>query len=213
MKQSGEARIEVTGAGSTGPVASADGSSRPEPHMVSLTANADVALLRKAAAGSVEDLRVLMDEVLPSIYGRVFASVGGGQAADDIIQETLIEALRSANTFRGQAALTTWLHAIAKRRLARHFAKERRWEAAAPWLAPSFSDPEGDIDRRDMVVRALGTVSPSYRQVLVLKYIEELSVEQIAHELGRSRIQVQSLLQRARAAFRSTLVVDGSAVG
>jgi RNA polymerase sigma-70 factor (ECF subfamily) len=74
--------------------------------------------------------------------------------------------------------------------------------AAVPELP---NDVDGDVERRDEVTRALGALSPLHRQVLVLKYLDERSVEEIAAELGRSRVQVQSLLQRARVGLREEL--------
>jgi RNA polymerase sigma factor (sigma-70 family) len=70
------------------------------------------------------------------------------------------------------------------------------------------TDVGADIDRRDEVTRALGNLPPLHRQVLVLKYLDDRSVEEIAEELGRSRVQVQSMLQRARAGLRHELGED-----
>ena len=66
-------------------------------------------------------------------------------------------------------------------------------------------DGADDVDRRDEVTRALGRLPAVHRQVLVLKYLDELSVQQIATQLGRTSVQVQSLLQRARDGLRSEL--------
>lgn len=172
----------------------------------------DVELLRAAAAGQPPAVRRLLDEVAPVVYGYLFARVGGEQAAaEDLLQETLLEAVRSAGAFRGEAALSTWLCAIARRRLARHYESERKAEAARRGLH-ALGDPSGvqadgfdGFDRRDEVVRALGRISPLHRQVLVLKYLDGLAVEQVASQLGRTRVQVQSLLQRAREALRREL--------
>ncbi len=61
------------------------------------------------------------------------------------------------------------------------------------------------VERQDEVVRALGRLPALQRQVLVLKYLEELSVEDIAGQVSRSRVQVQSLLQRGREGLRRQL--------
>ena len=65
-----------------------------------------------------------------------------------------------------------------------------------------------EVERRDEIVRALGLLPAVHRQVLVMKYLDELSVSQIADELGRSPVQVQSLLQRARDGLRRALEGD-----
>ena len=174
-------------------------------------AGGEVELLAGVVAGQPAAVRRLLDEVAPIVYGFVFARVGGDQpVAEDLLQETLFEAVRSAAGFRGEAALSTWMCAIARRRLARHYEAERRAETARAGLhvvvatEPPVDDAEA-LERRDQVVRALGRLPSLHRQVLVLKYLDGLPVEEIAGQLGRSRVQVQSLLQRARAGLRAEL--------
>ena len=174
--------------------------------------NAEVDLLLRASAGDRDAVRHLLDDIGPVLYGFVFARVGGNAAvAEDIVQETLLEAVRSAAGFRGDAALTTWLCTIARRRLARHYEGERRQEVARSSL--SLVRTEGGaattVDDRDALVRALGALSALHRQVLVLKYLDDRSVGEIAIELGRTRVQVQSLLQRAREGLRRHLEASG----
>ena len=170
----------------------------------------DVDLLAAAAAGEPAAVRRLLDEVAPVVYGFLYARVGGdGPTAEDLLQETLLEAVRSAGGFRGDSALSTWLCAIARRRLARHYERERRAEAARRGLH-LVGDGEGreettSADERDEVVRALGRLSPAHRQVLILKYLDGLAVSAVADEMGRSPVQVQSLLARARESLRQEL--------
>ena len=96
------------------------------------------ALLSGAAGGDPDAVRALIDSVGPVVYGFVFARVGGDEpTAQDLLQETLMEALRSAPTFRGDASLRTWVCAIARRRLARHYEAERRQAVAESGLPSS----------------------------------------------------------------------------
>ena len=172
------------------------------------------ALLTGAAGGDPEAVRALLDSIGPVVYGFVFARVGGDEpAAQDLLQETLIEALRSAPTFRGDASLRTWVCAIARRRLARHYEAERRQAVAESGLAllggtgltGGGSVGRDEVERRDEIVRSLGRLPAIHRQVLVMKYLDELSVSQIADEMGRSPVQIQSLLQRARDGLRRAM--------
>ena len=175
----------------------------------------DAKRLVAAAAGDGEALRWLLDEVAPVVYGYLYARVGGDQpAAEDLLQETLLEAVRGASAFRGESAASTWMCAIARRRLSRHYEAERRREAARRSLrlvkGGQLAGPERDpaevlAERQDEVVRALGCLPALQRQVLVLKYLEGMPVLEIAHQVNRSRIQVQSLLQRGRDGLRRQL--------
>ena len=164
-------------------------------------------LLTRAAAGDPAAVRALLDQVGPAVFGFVLARVGGDRViADDIVQDTLVEGLKSAATFRGDAALSTWMCSIARRRIARHFAAERRLSGGWPASEePTTESAEEIVGDRDEVVRALGRLPALYRQVLVLKYLDDLPVIAIAEELDRTAVQVQSLLQRARVALRREL--------
>lgn len=183
--------------------------------MIPAPNRSDVDLLAGVVAGDSRCVRALLDDAGDVLYGFVFARVGGDPgAAEDIVQETFLEAVRSAHTFRGDAALRTWLCAIARRRVARYYEAERRREVSRQGLrlvgsTAAVLDDASIIERRDEIVRALGSLSPLHRQVLVLKYLDERSVEDIAVELGRSRVQVQSLLQRARVSLRRALEAGG----
>lgn len=167
-------------------------------------------LLRGVVDQDPVAVRRFLDEVAPVVYGFIFARVGGDQpTAEDLLQETLLEAVRSADGFRGHSALSTWLCAIARRRLARHYEAERRADTARAGLhlvEEAGDEPALEVaEDRDEVIRALGRLSPLHRQVLILKYLDGCSVEQVAAQTGRTPVQVQSLLQRARDGLRRVL--------
>ena len=168
----------------------------------------EIAILHDATAGEPVAVRILLDVHMPTVYGFVFARVGGRtKVADEITQETLEQAVRSSPTFRGESSLATWLCTIARKKLARYYDHERRREDSP--RASSSVDDAGDetssSGRRDEVVRALGTLLASQRQALVLTYLDHLSVEQVATEMGITLVQVQTMLQRGRDALMKEL--------
>lgn len=177
------------------------------------TPPSEVELLLAAAGGLPHGVSWLLDEVAPVVYGFIFARVSANeQVAQDLLQETLLEAVKSAGSFRGEAAASTWLCAIARRRLARFYEAERKAELARSALhlvderrGAAGEGGQDDFELRDEVVRALGRLPVLQRQVLVFKYIEDLSVQEIALQVNRSRVQVQSLLQRGRDSLRRQL--------
>jgi RNA polymerase sigma-70 factor (ECF subfamily) len=174
-------------------------------------------MLVAAAGGDHEALRWLLDEVAPTVYGFVYARVGGDDAAaEDVLQETLMEAVKGAVSFRGEASASTWMCAIARRRLGRYYESERRAEVARRSLRVVEDARSGDagtaelVERQDEVVRALGRLPALQRQVLVMKYLEDMPVQDIALQVNRSRVQVQSLLQRGRDGLRRELGGQGA---
>lgn len=178
---------------------------------------ADHALLLGAAAGDREAARALLDQTASIVFGFIYARVGGrNDDAEDLTQATYLEALRSARGFRGESALATWLCTIARRQVARHYESERRRARLESKLRlVSAADAEDDLGEdaladADATIAALGRLTPLHRQVLVLKYLDDLTVEEIAGEIRRTRVQVQSLLQRARAGLKLALeAADG----
>ena len=166
----------------------------------------DAAMLAAAASGELEAVRGLLDLCGPVIYGFIYARVGGrASVAEDLTQETFVEAVRSAHTFRGDAQVRTWMCTIARRRIARYFEAERKEEVARAGLVAIGSSETDPVEQRDEVIRALGRLPAIHRQALVMKYLEDMSVDDVAREIGRTPIQTQSLLQRARGNLRREL--------
>jgi RNA polymerase sigma-70 factor (ECF subfamily) len=181
----------------------------------------DVALIRDAAAGDPDAVRALKDTVLPTVYGFILGRLGGDEhVAADILQETLIEARRAAQSFRGDSSLTTWLCGIARHRIWKHFRRERKQQEVARRLMPvpgpgdprpntvrvvADVDPVVVIDVRDEVLGAMRALPSDYREVLALKYMDDMSVHEIARQTQRTQVQIQSLLQRARRRFKAAL--------
>ena len=135
-------------------------------------------------------------------------------ACEDIVQETLIKALRSLPGFRGDAALFTWLCQIARSEMSNWYQRNNRHientvEIDGDRVPPlALVDTNGDLEAQvttvSSVERVLATLPEPYRTVLELKYLEGLSVTQIASILTTGDVAVQSLLARARKAFRES---------
>jgi RNA polymerase sigma-70 factor (ECF subfamily) len=180
-------------------------------------------LLDRVRAGA-EDA---CEELVRRFGGRVFATVRGllsrDEDAQDVVQETFLSAFRSVRQFRGECLLSTWLHRIAinaalmKLRSAAH-----RPETSIEELLPQF-DGEGRHafpiapwsltpseallrrDTRSRVRAAIERLPMSYRTVLILRDIEELSTEETARALSLTTAAVKTRLHRARLALRTLL--------
>ena len=152
-------------------------------------------------------MRWLLEDVAPIAYGFIYSRVAGrSETADDLIQDVLFDGLRSSPSFRGEGSAVAWIMTIARRRLARHWDAERKAEQLETELAGERPAPDPEsTDERDAILRALSTLPATQQQVLVLKYLDDRPVKEIAAELERSEVQIQSLLQRARANLRNAL--------
>jgi RNA polymerase sigma-70 factor, ECF subfamily len=139
-------------------------------------------------------------------------------AAEDVVQITLCKAVAGLKSYRGEAALFTWLCTICRREIAVHL--ERRGRRSEPMplsedspdvrsalesLAAPGQDPESQAHGKEvarLVHVALDALPRSYGDALEWKYVHGLSVKEIAVRLSLGAKAAESLLMRARQAFR-----------
>lgn len=149
--------------------------------------------------------RAMYDEALPVVYGFVSLRVGGDRGlAEDITADTFAAAVAEYRAGRPEVVTSSWLRTVAKRRLIDHW---RRASVASSKVVslrgwPSRPD-EPEVAERELVVAALGRLSDDERAALVLQHVEGHSVTEVAATLGRTAKATESLLGRARIAFRT----------
>jgi len=193
-----------------------------------MTGSADRAneaeLVERLRHGDMAAMEELFNTYFDRLYSLVFHEVGRDQAvAEDITQEIFLNALTSIGKFRGQSKLYTWLCGIAHHKIAdfyRRQERERKYRKQASNTGAIEPEQIADTGRtipgmteseetRHTVEQALLSLSLDYRQVLILKYVEEMSVLEISQIMHRSPKSVEGLLARARKALRAYLVASG----
>jgi len=140
-------------------------------------------------------------------------------AAEEVVQATLCAAISKLSTYRGEAALFTWLCTFCRHEISAYYRRTQRDHAAVRLVeddpdvaaalealsAASDAGPEAMV-RRDETARLvhvlLDRLPPRYATVLEWKYIDGLSVKEIAERIDLSAKAAESLLTRAREAFR-----------
>ncbi len=174
---------------------------------------------------SHEEERILRDAVLTGdgrawevLYARHFDGLyafirrrteGEVHWTEDVLQESLLIAVRRLGDFDpARGAFGAWLrgialHVLRNQRRGRERRRERETVEDPPQKASgAAADPGRDIELAEEIAFALAALPPRYREVLQAKYEAELSVEEIAARCGETRKAVESLLSRARGAFR-----------
>ena len=147
--------------------------------------------------------RAMYEATLPVVYGFLSLRVGGNRAlAEDLTSETYAAAVLLYKAQRADEVTLSWLRTVARRRLIDHWRRNAVASKNALNLVPAEPDAS-DLDISSTVATALAALSESQRQALVLQHIEGYSVVEIADLLGRSPTGAQSLLNRARVAFRA----------
>lgn len=145
---------------------------------------------------------------LPRIYGYLLARCGRDtDLAEELTQQAFVEAVRDRRALQSATDPTAWLFGIARHRLADHFRRverERRGRMSLAVHEIILDDPARDwrqLDRRDAIRSAMEALPPIYRTVLLLKFVDGLTVREVARALARTESATESLLGRARAAF------------
>lgn len=146
---------------------------------------------------------------------RYVRHVLSGVAEDDlqeIVQETFLAVLRSAGTYRGEASVATWLLQIARYKstdwLRRHQRIRRREVALDASEEAGELASNGGTEATDDLVqlrRALGLLPDEQREALTLRYVLEMSVDEVAQVMRYSRRKVELLITQGRAALRALL--------
>lgn len=189
------------------------------------------ALARRMVRGDERAFDTFFDRYFGPLFRFTQTRVGGdADLTEELVQRTLCSAVTHIGSWRGEAQLLTWLCAICRREIATHF---RRVGRAPSWVELTEEQPEvraaleslrageGDPEQRalrseliDLVHVALDRLPPHYAQALELKYLEGHSMKEIAARVGTSAKAVESLLTRARGAYRDVLaaLLAGAAV-
>ncbi len=174
-------------------------------------------LVQRLLAGDSAALDDFSEAYIPPLYR--FASSrlrGDREATVVVVQETMCKALSKLDTFRGEATLITWLCAVCRNEIALHFraqnkrGRELEYTQAEetlvePELRSHIDSPERHLQRQEkaqLVHAALDALPPHYAQALEWKYIDQRTVSEIAAGLELSVKAAESLLTRAREAFR-----------
>jgi RNA polymerase sigma-70 factor, ECF subfamily len=161
-----------------------------------------VRALRNQDPGAVQELVV-------SYGDRLFRSAcllcGDATEAQDLVQETVLQAVRSVHRFGGRSSVYTWLHGILLNLTRRYHRDRKRMvydEALARQDAAVFEESSNRLDSEAAscaLSNALRQLSKPHREVVVLRYYEEMKIDDIAAHLGVSAGTVKSRLHYAIA--------------
>lgn len=178
----------------------------------------DRELARRVRAGDEQAFDDLFAAAFPRLCRFALVRVGGDAAlAEEVAQATLCRAFDRLATYRGESSLATWLATICRHEIHDHFERLRRrapvalgvddpqLEAAFATLATDDGGPERELAVREVirsVHEALAALPQHYAQALRWKYLLELPVLEIGSRLALSAKATESLLTRARQAFR-----------
>jgi RNA polymerase sigma-70 factor, ECF subfamily len=171
------------------------------------SASDDQSVNERAAADQGPRLLALYDRALPQVYGYLAARVGDAAVAEDLTGETFLAAVHAAREAKVPDLTIAWLVTVARNKLVDHWRRLAREERSLR-LA---TDPDADVvdDGMDahfdrlQARKVLAGLGAHHRAALTLRYLDGLSVAEVADHLGRTLHATEALLVRARHAFRA----------
>ena len=182
-------------------------------HTMTTIEHADRFLVARLLRGDEEAFAEFFDRNFALLYRFALPRVADEDAAEEVVQTTLCRAVRKLSSYRGEAALLTWLTTICRHEISTYFEKRSK---VPPMLDLSDDLPEiraaleslgaeSTLQRREiarLVQVVLDRLPNRYGDALEWKYIDGLTVAEMAERLALTPKAAESLLTRARAAFR-----------
>ena len=189
----------------------------------------EAALIERVAAGDPEAFYELVRPCERALFLAARGILGNDADAEEIAQEAVLKAFSSLRRFRRESKFCTWVIQIALNEARMRLRKERRTlyesldqsrgEEEGDYVPRDFADwreiPLEALQRKELreaLDRAIASLAPKYREVLVLRDIEKLSIADTARVLGITEVSVKTRLLRARLQVRDALApgIDGS---
>jgi RNA polymerase sigma-70 factor (ECF subfamily) len=177
-------------------------------------------LVKLAQGGDFDAFSRLIERHKDRIYRLALKLTGNHEDAEDIVQDTFLKAIDNIDRFRLESAFGTWLYTIALNSLRAH-AGQRKKAAVKPleqYLpaghggeAPElveWGDPHKLFEQKqlqELIDSALAEMPDSYSMPFILRYIEDMSVEEVARLMRLSIPATKSRILRARLALREKL--------
>jgi RNA polymerase sigma-70 factor (ECF subfamily) len=180
----------------------------------------DEVLFDRYRSGETEHFRTLIGRHHDELLAFLYRLVGDRQAAEDVFQEAWVQVHLSADTFDRERSFRPWLFTIAANK-GRDYLRKKGRRQTVDLSAPVRNDGSGsatfvdlleidipapdaamqDSERDAMVQRAIDSMSPQLREILLLAYFQRLSYAQIAEDLQIPLGTVKSRLHAAVASF------------
>lgn len=186
--------------------------------------NQDAELVFRCLEGDADAFAALVQRFQGAVYATAFYYVGRYGAAEDVAQEAFWAAYRGLPHLKDPEKFGSWLKEITTRTAAnwlRRNLPRLRMETPLPQrrtisIEDARLSPNAALERRETYERiqlAIDSLPERYRLPVVLRYLQELSYDEISHFTGESRDEVRGILHRAGRLLREILDDTGSSEG
>ncbi|MEX7474132.1 RNA polymerase sigma factor [Mycobacterium adipatum] len=152
------------------------------------------------------ELLELYDEALPVVYGYFTRRCGDRATAEDLTSDTFLAAMDAARKPAPPPMTVPWLIGVARHKLADHYRRRHARGSVALGAQPPAADPpapRATAQGPNVADAVLAQLPEHHRTVLALRYLDDCTVGECAELIGRTVHATETLLVRARRAFRS----------
>ncbi len=174
-------------------------------------------LIERIRGGDADAYHELVADYRIRLYRKACSLIGNQDDAEDVLQEALVTAFRALDRFRGESGIYTWLYRIVVNKCRDHLRSRRsRREDAVDHVPPLISDDrisvEKNLELSDDAAYLMGKINSldrKYRQVLTLRYSDNLSYQEIAVLIRVNIGTVKSRLFKARELLKRAILRNG----
>ena len=177
-----------------------------------------IAAAREGDQGAFEELVLLYEKRVLALTQRM---CGNPEDAAEAAQEAFLAAWQGLKNFRGDSSFSTWLYRLSSNACVDLLRREGRRQAAVsldgedlnldiPSPSPSPQEEAERRELREQIEAGLRALPPEYREVLVLREMQQLRYDEIAHVLELDVGTVKSRISRGRKRLRSFLLEQGN---
>jgi RNA polymerase sigma-70 factor (ECF subfamily) len=172
-------------------------------------------IIRDCVDGRMERFAVLVDRYRALAYNSAYRMLGDSDAAEDVAQESFIAAYQGLKDFKFGSRFSTWLYTIVMNKC-RDCLRSKRPGVSLDELAEVRSDRRASPEERaashqtgDIIQEALNALPPGYREVIILKHVQDLEYTEIADILGESVGSLKVRAHRGREMLKKAIEKAG----
>lgn len=176
-------------------------------------------IIARARRGDADAFEQLVVAYRDQVFRLALRMCGSEADADEVAQEAFLSAWKALPNFRGESQFSTWLYQLSTHAAIDLMRREKRQiaaditEVSAADPAPSPQQQAEQAEQREIVRDAILQLAPEQREVVVLRFMEELSYEEIGAVLKLPSGTVKSRLNRAKAQLKEILSKSGNLFG
>lgn len=173
---------------------------------------AEKELIRRAKEGESQAFGELYDHYSPQIYRFIFLKVGDKEETEDLTHQVFLKAYENMPAYENQGfPFSSWLYRIARNKVTDHYRTKKSnipLESANPEIfigTASASDMLDGVLESERVMKAVGTLKPEYQDVVIMRFVEGLSLKETADNMDKSVGAIKLIQYRAMQELKEKL--------